>query len=486
MTDATRIRLLPLPLVVVCLAVAAGVAGAACRDGESALADERALATVRSAIDDDCPCASFDGTPGRTRADYLRCANERIDAARVQGALSAECGALASEVVRGSVCGTSGVACTSVTGSTEPEIGCRVTPATACRSAAGRRLPLPRRLAPASASSLRRPVSPFLRAVATRRACSDLEACADVVEWTAGTCVDTRADGPYAAGFREVRIAKPSAVDASRERVLDVVVWYPALPGSGPVDSASRAVRDAPLDVSGGPYPLLLFSHGSCGFPRQSLFLTPWLATHGFIVAAPPHPGNTLFEFPRCSEGGALAASFIERPQDMVATLDRMLAEDQDPESPLFGAIDETRIGMSGHSFGGLTTYLTTAIDDRFAVAMPLAAATTDTSLLEIPSLTMYGAIDSVVDNEGILAAYARSRAPKLLVGIEDAGHYAFSDGCFPSPDCNPPLTATQDEAHERVKRWVLPFLEVVLAGDRSFAPFLLAQPPPGVAVDRD
>ncbi|MEW6270041.1 MAG: hypothetical protein AB1689_12180 [Thermodesulfobacteriota bacterium] len=461
-------------------------AHAACREGDTALADERALAAVRAAIDEQCPCASYDGTPGRTRTDYLACAGARIELALERDELSGDCGAAAGEVVRGSVCGTDDVACARVPRSSASTIGCRITSAATCRTTGGGRTRLPLVPPPALEPSLRRPLSPFLGSPTGQRPCADLETCADVIEWTAGTCVDTRADGPYAAGFRELRLVKPSAVDPGQERVLDVVVWYPAPAGSEPIDSASRAVRDAPLARSGGPYPLLVFSHGSCGFPRQSLFLTPWLATHGFVVVAPPHPGNTLFEFPRCREGAVLAASFVERPQDVVFALDQVLAESGDLDSPLFGAIDERRIGMSGHSFGGLTTYLAAAIDERFVVALPLAAATSTTATLAVPSLTMYGEIDSVVDNDGIFAAYARSEAPKLLVGVEDAGHYAFSDGCFPGPDCDPPVTLTQDEAHERVKRWVLPFLKVYLAGDRSFAPFLLAEPPPGVLVERD
>jgi dienelactone hydrolase len=486
MSDRLGKWILTLALPFLVLALPAGARGA-CRDGDDALADERALAAVRATIDEVCPCDEYDGTPGRTQRDYRTCTEQPIALARARGELDAECAAAAEDAVAGSVCGTRGVACASVTGARAPRIGCRVTSAAACRATStGTRARLPLKLLLERPSALRAPTSPFAGARGGGRACTEQTTCADVVEWTAGTCVDTRADGPYAPGFRELRIVKPSANDPAEERVLDVVVWYPATPGAGPIDSESRAVRDAPLDLSGGPHPLLVFSHGSCGFPRQSLFLTPWLATHGFVVVAPPHPGNTLFEFPGCREAGSLAASFVERPEDVSHTLDRMLEADRDPASPFFGAIDEGRLGMSGHSFGGLTTYLVLARDDRFSVAMPLAAATTEGSALDVPSLTMLGEIDSVVDNDGIRAAWARSDEPKLMVGVEDAGHYAFSDGCFPSADCAPPATLTQDEAHERVKRWVLPFLQVYLAGDESFAPFLLAEPPPGVRVARE
>jgi predicted dienelactone hydrolase len=99
-----------------------------------------------------------------------------------------------------------------------------------------------------------------------------------------------------------------------------------------------------------------------------------------------------------------------------------------------------------------------------------------------VPSLTVLGKIDSVVDNDEIRQAFTDATAPKYLVEIDNAGHYAFSNGCFPSPDCSPPVTLTQVEANAVVKRWVLPFLKLHLAGDTSFAAFFAAPVPPGVS----
>lgn len=454
-------------------------AGAACRAGDDALADERALATLRADLDESCPCESYDGSAGKNRRDYRICAGDVIDAARESGTLRDECVGTVRDLIDGSTCGTDQVACATLAGTKSPRVSCRVTAASSCRSVTPRRTRLPELNLRAATP----PVSPFVFGGATRNACTAENFCADVVEWTAGTCVDTRENGPYGVGFRDVRLVKDSVANPGEERVLNAVIWYPTTPGAGPIVVGSRAVRDAPLDLSGGPYPVVMFSHGSCGFERQSLFLTPWLASHGFVVVATPHPGNTLFEFPECRTGPAQVASAQERPRDVIFALDYILAAGEDAASPFYGSVDASRIAMTGHSFGGLTTYLTTALDDRFTVAVPMAAATGPSSELHIPSLTLYGEIDSVVNNDGIFAAYERSDDPKLLVGIEDGGHYPFSDSCFPGPDCDPPRTLTQDEAHERVKRQILPFLKVYLAGDQSFAPFLLTPPPPGVVV---
>jgi dienelactone hydrolase len=476
-SSPTALTLLAL-LLVCAVAPAPAAAHGTCREGEHALDDERALAAFRAALEESCPCDAYDGSAGRNRRDYRACATDALARAEADGTLGEACVAVAREQIEGSVCGTRGVACASVVGTAAPRATCKVTSAASCRSVAGRRPRLPELAGPAAT----RPTSPLVAGGAARTACTEQDFCTDVVEWTAGTCFDTRDEGPYAAGFRDVRLVKDSVAEPGTERVLNAVAWYPTTRGAGPIESDSRAVRDAPLDASRGPYPVLMFSHGSCGFERQSLFLTPWLATHGFIVVAVPHPGNTLFEFPACRTSDALTKSATERPRDVVFALDWILAADANPASPFFGAVDETRLGMSGHSFGGLTTYLTTAIDDRFTVAVPMAAATGPRSELHVPSLTLYGEIDSVVSNPGIFAAYERSTGPKRLVGIEDAGHYAFSDGCFPGADCDPPVTLTQDEAHERVKRQILPFLKVYLAGDRAWAPFLTTAPPPGAS----
>jgi predicted dienelactone hydrolase len=213
--------------------------------------------------------------------------------------------------------------------------------------------------------------------------------------------------------------------------------------------------------------------------------LTPLIASYGFSGAAPPHPGNTLAEFPACGSGAAQAASIQERPNDIIFVTDQLLAANADNTSPFFGAIDPDRIGMSGHSFGGLTTYLVSALDARYKIAVPMAPAALFTPTLTVPSLTMMGAIDSVVNNVQTRAAYDRSSAPKMKVEISHAGHFAFSDGCFPTADCNPPTTLTQDEAHQQVLRWVVPFLRRYLAEDMSAEP-LLDSTLPGVSVVQD
>ncbi|HKA28468.1 MAG TPA: alpha/beta fold hydrolase [Candidatus Binatia bacterium] len=413
----------------------------ACLTGDSTLGDQRALAALGDATEAACPCA--DAASGKT---YQRCAKNVLSQILADGTLRPECEKTAKAIVCGTSCGANTVPCGIVpVGARDDATGCKLARPKSCENAR--------------------------RALQT--ACTDETSCDDVVTWTAGTCFDPRDEGPYSPGVKVMSWTKDSAASPGTPRTLDTVVWYPAPKGSGPIDSSYRAVVDAPLEPTGGPYPVVLFSHGSCGYPLQSTFLTPLLASRGFIVVAPPHPGNTIFEFPTCGTTNAQVQSFIERPKDMSFVLDQILAAGRDPSSPFFGAVDGSRVAMTGHSFGGLTTFLVAAQDPRVGVAVAMAPATPTNAKLTIPSLIMLGNIDSVVNLPAARQAYAASSTPKMLVEIEHAGYYAFSNGCFPSPDCNPPTTLTQAEANADVLRYVVPFLERYLALDVALVPLL-------------
>ena len=460
-----------LAALAVCLVAALPAAAQdKCLTGASTLPDQRDLAALRTSTDAACPCATF-----TSRADYQKCARGALDAALAGGDLRSECKRTATKINKGAVCGSTRIACGRYAPTKKTPLSCKVKDAPKCQDGHGFQ----------------------------STACTAETHCADVVDWTASTCVDVRDFGPYAPGVRVMTFTKTSvttyctggtgscgtpprgagcacgsAADCTsgvceqQTRTLTTPVWYPAPPGSGPIDPMYAGVLNAPLDGTAAPYPILMFSHGSCGFPLQSKFLTPLVATYGFVVAAPPHPGNTIAD-PGCGSPSSQAASFLERATDIRFVLDQMLAANGDSMSPFFGSIDPNRIGMSGHSFGGNTTYNVVSIDSRFKTALPMAGAVVGMPMLTVPSMSMLGQIDSVVNLPAIRTTYDNAQPPKYLVEIKNAGHFAFSDGCFPGPDCNPPTTLTQPEAHADVLRYAVPFLMVYLAGDQSFLPFL-------------
>lgn len=443
---------LPRTLLVLALGlIAAGSSQAQdCLTGDT-LADQRAIVDFRAALDSVCPCDA-----ATSRGVYKRCAKTILTSTVVAGDLRSECETAMKRLVKNASCGTTKSPCGKVKPSAAVPVSCKVKRPTACTD----------------------------RSSFDQTSCPDQDFCNDVVDWTAGTCSDVRVRGPFEAGVRTIQMTKQSVVDPSQPRVLDVVVWYPTAAGSGPINPSMQGVIDAPVDLSGGPYPVLLFSHGSCGYPLQSTFLLPLIASRGYVVIAPPHPGNTIFEFPTCGTPQAQVPSAAERPQDMIFALDQMLAASADTNSPFAGALDSTRIGMSGHSFGGFTTFLVTNMDSRIKVAIPMAPATPLNGAFHVPSLMMLGAIDSVINLNAARQAYTNSDAPKYHVEIQHAGHFAFSNLCFPSADCMPPATLEQDEAHLQVLRYVIPFVEWKLGGDERFAAFFEQPLPPGSTLE--
>ncbi|MBI3786208.1 MAG: hypothetical protein HY270_22705 [Deltaproteobacteria bacterium] len=285
--------------------------------------------------------------------------------------------------------------------------------------------------------------------------------------------------GPYAVGVRQIAFAKKSETQPDQDRVLLTDIWYPT-DASGSLSAKYRAILNAPLAEGASGLPLLLFSHGSCGVPEQSLFFTPLLASYGFIVAAPPHPGNTLNDLlagHNCGSTTAITDSFLNREADMKFVLDSLLALNADTSSPFFGAIDPERIGMSGHSFGGQTTLRVSADDARIVAGLALAPALSPVEgaagRVKIPLMIQDGTLDSVTPfATNSRAAYNYLRGVRYLLAIADTGHYAFSDNCFPSSDCGPD-TLTQDQAHGYVLRFAVPYLLHWVAGDDRFDAFL-------------
>lgn len=250
---------------------------------------------------------------------------------------------------------------------------------------------------------------------------------------------DTSLPGPWPVGARTVSF-----------NGLTLEVWYPATPGSeagvtpieydirtslpdaeqAKVPDASNpwqpcdCYRDLPLDADHGPYPPVIFIHGTAGFRSQSLEqMTHW-ASRGFVVLAADHPGLWLHDLlgqlcgvtaPARNLAGDLATIVggIKAPVGELA----FLADRIDPE----------RIAMAGHSAGGM------AIENSGGVArvlIPMAAGGVAPGAALESTLILGAQSDQVVKYSSQTDGYADSPARKRLVGISNAGHLAFSSLC--------------------------------------------------------
>lgn len=200
--------------------------------------------------------------------------------------------------------------------------------------------------------------------------------------------------------------------------------------------------RDLPVDDAYGPYPVILFVHGTAGWRTQSLrHLTHW-ASRGFVVLSADHPGLMLRDIlaPLC--GGEAA------PRDLDSDLQAMLAavRGETPELEALSAIlDVERIGMVGHSAGGGAVG---PYGDDAQVIIPLSAGPSIAAGAALrSSLTLGGTADSVVPYSSLQSGYASSVAPKRLVGITNAGHLVPSEICSASNAAGQNLLEIAEEA---------------------------------------
>jgi predicted dienelactone hydrolase len=138
-----------------------------------------------------------------------------------------------------------------------------------------------------------------------------------------------------------------------RERRLRLALWYPSretLPqGISYVGAPREAVFAEVAPAHAEPLPVLVFSHGSGGFAEQSYSMMEFFASHGWVVAAPDHTGNTFLDV----RSGISPETLETRPQDISAVIDFLQA--LPAEDPLAALISDD-IVVSGHSFGGYTT----------------------------------------------------------------------------------------------------------------------------------
>jgi predicted dienelactone hydrolase len=240
-------------------------------------------------------------------------------------------------------------------------------------------------------------------------------------------------------------------------------------------EMATDARRDAAaLD---GDWPAILFSHGYGGIRFQSYFLTEHLASHGFVVIAPDHPGNTLTEVWNLGSDEAAAQSAEDRPQDLSFALDEVLGG-AGPAS-----VDEARIGVTGHSFGGWASVQTPLDDERIIATFPLAPGFMETATPEmtadlgIPILIFGGSEDATCEFEEYQApAYEAAEHPKWLVEVMGAGHLDFSNLCevelaklFIDDGCDEANIDPLD-VQARVKTVGTAFAQTYIAGDGRYA----------------
>ena len=131
--------------------------------------------------------------------------------------------------------------------------------------------------------------------------------------------------------------------NATRNRDIPIRAYLPAITNAAPV---------------------VLFSPGLGGSRVGSAFLGEHWAERGYVAICLQHPGSDdalwkgkpMRERMEAMRQAATPDNFLLRVQDVPAVLDQLERWNADKPNPLAGRLDLKHIGMSGHSFGAVTT----------------------------------------------------------------------------------------------------------------------------------
>ena len=326
--------------------------------------------------------------------------------------------------------------------------------------------------------------------------------------------------GPYEVGVTTVVID-----DA--ERPLTVEVWFPLdtavdvppqrytlVPG---VYYESPDAFAAPVGsiADAEPFPLIVYSHGSGAIRFLHSSYTEALASHGHVVVAADHTGNTVFD--RLAGTGPSEQTAVDRPTDVSRLIDAFTNAEHPTAGPFARAVDAERVAVTGHSLGGFTSIASvTGIDtpngavppdERVDAIMPLAPAVLESLLsderlatLDVPMMIVVGTDDATtpVDPNVTRLWELTTNSPAYRVELVAGEHQTFTDFCA-YQDFLPQLEAVPEvvidivddfsvegcspgdidaaRAAELTNTYVLRFLDEVFRGGPAIDPTVVATP---------
>ena len=262
----------------------------------------------------------------------------------------------------------------------------------------------------------------------------------------------------------EIQTLNLEVADPLRSRTIPLHVYLLTCEASSPNAEAESV-----------PAPVILFSHGLGGSNQNNPYLGEHWAARGYVVVFLQHPGSdeTVWQDvpPLQRQAAMMQAANLEnailRFGDVPRVIDQLTTWNADPESPLHGRLDLRHLGMSGHSFGALTTQAvsgqrTTGGGDRWLEPRITAAVMMSPSAprrgspshafarVSIPWLLMTGTHDNSIfgggDVASRLAVYpALPPGKKYQVVLDQAEHSAFNQGPLPGD------TLARNPNHHRV-----------------------------------
>ncbi len=273
----------------------------------------------------------------------------------------------------------------------------------------------------------------------------------------------------------------------------------------GEWQDAARNNRTVPYKIyyasqTAGARPVVIFSHGLGGNREGSEFLLSYLAANGYVAVAVQHPGSdtpavfgdlSAATAPGSIDRGKIKTDMTQAMSPSVA-VDRfrdipfaisMLADMDAHDATLRGRLDMEHVGMSGHSYGAVTTQAlagqrfplgTSFADPRIKAAIaysPSKPRTGDATAafadVRIPTFHMTGTEDrspiatpDMKPEDRLVPYHEIHGADKFLLVLTGGDHMVFSGHRFRGP-ANP----KDDRWHEIVQRASLAFWDTYLVG---------------------
>ena len=208
--------------------------------------------------------------------------------------------------------------------------------------------------------------------------------------------------------------------------------------------------------------PVVLFSHGLGGSRENNPYLGEHWSARGYVVVFLQHAGSDETVWKDVAAGQRLTAmksaanlqNTLLRFKDVSVVIDQLDRWNQSTDSPLAGRMDLKRIGMSGHSFGAVTTHGVSGqktprgespfTEKRIKAALAMSPSSPrigdpkqSFGGVSIPWLLMTGTNDTSpigdIDVASRLAVYpALPAGGKYELVLDAADHMAFSERDLP------------------------------------------------------
>ena len=242
------------------------------------------------------------------------------------------------------------------------------------------------------------------------------------------------ATGPFAVGsvtHTFVDTSRPTmahgGATAQASRALVTDIFYPATGQPGPVPHPGAAAERAV-----GPFPLVVYAHGTGGSKAETTALLASWAAAGYVVAIPEFPLTNSH-----TPGGSDISDYTNQPGDVSFIIDQMLRA---PPSGLAGMVDAALVGVSGLSLGGVTAmgvaFNSCCLDRRVKAAvimagltLPYPGGTYFAQAASPPVLFIQGSADPTVAPDTSVSLYNQAKPPKALVTIVGGTHSSPYEG---------------------------------------------------------